>query len=91
MITPAFLIIPMLRFLGARAQNPRVRSATRTVLLASAGLLMSASVPLARDAIAGPLTVGISIMSFAIIALTRIDTVWVMLGAALAGLVAFQV
>ena len=91
MITPAFLIIPMLRFLGSRAQNPRIRSATRTVLLAGAGLLLSAAVPLARDAIAGPLTLGVGIVSCAIIAFTRIDTVWVMLGAALAGLIAFQV
>ena len=90
MITPAFLIVPMLRFLGSRAQNPRVRSATRTVLLASAGLLLSASVPLARDAITGPLTLCIAVVSFGIIAFTRIDTVWVMLGAALAGLLAFQ-
>lgn len=89
-ITPAFLIIPMLRFLGSRARNPRIRSATRTVLLASAGLLLSASVPLARDGIVGPLTLGIALSSFIIIAFTRIDTVWVMLGAALAGLLAFQ-
>ena len=91
MITPAFLIVPMLRFLGSRAQNPRVRSATRTVLLASAGLLLSASVPLARDAVAGPLALCIAVASFGIIAFTRIDTFWVMLGAALIGLLAFQV
>ena len=90
MITPAFLIVPMLRFLGSRAQHPRVRSATRAVLLAGAGLLLAAAVPLARDAVTGSLTLGIAAASFLLIAFTRIDTIWVMLGAALLGLVSFQ-
>jgi chromate transporter len=90
MITPAFLIVPMIRFLGSRAQHPRVRSATRAVLLAGAGLLLASSVPLARDAVTGSLTLGIAITSLLLIAFTRIDTVWVMLAAALAGLISFQ-
>ena len=90
MITPAFLIVPMLRFLGTRAQHPRVRSATRSVLLAGAGLLLASSVPLARDAIVGPLTLGITAASFLLIALTPVDTLWVMLAAALVGLLSFQ-
>ena len=90
MITPAFLIIPMIRFLGTRAEHPRARSVTRAVLLAGAGLLLSAAVPLTRDAITGPLTLAIVAASFALIALTRIDTFWIMLGAALIGLLAFQ-
>ena len=28
MVTPAFLIIPMVRYIGARAEQPRVRSAS---------------------------------------------------------------
>jgi len=90
MITPAFLIVPLVRFLGSRAQHPRVRSATRAVLLAGAGLLLASSVPLARDAVTGSLTLGIAIASLLLIAFTRIDTVWVMLAAALAGLISFQ-
>jgi chromate transporter len=90
MITPAFLIVPMVRFLGSRAQHPRVRSATRAVLLAGAGLLLASSVPLARDAVTGSLTLGIVISSLLLIAFTRIDTVWVMLAAALVGLISFQ-
>ena len=90
MITPAFLIIPMIRFLGSRAEHPRAKSATRAVLLAGAGLLFSASVPLARDAITGALSLAIVIASFALIALTRVDTFWVMLGAAALGFLAFQ-
>jgi len=90
MITPAFLIVPMVRFLGSRAQHPRVRSATRAVLLAGAGLLLASSVPIARDAVTGSLTLGIVISSLLLIAFTRIDTVWVMLAAALVGLISFQ-
>lgn len=90
-ITPAFLIIPMLQFLGRRAEHRRVKSVARTVLLAGAGLMISASVPLARDAISGTLTVAVSVVSLLLIAFTRIDTLWVMLGAALVGFLAFQV
>ena len=86
MITPAFLIIPMIRFLGARAGHPRVRSVIRTMLLASAGLILSAAVPLARDAITGPVTIAILAASFILIAFTRIDSIWIILGSAAAGL-----
>jgi chromate transporter len=90
MITPAFLIIPMLRFLGRRADHRRIKSITRTVLLAGAGLMAGAAAPLARDAITGPLTLAILVVSFGLIAVTRVDTLWIMLGAAVAGLLSFQ-
>lgn len=90
MITPAFLIIPMLRFLGKRSEHPRIKSVTRTVLLAGAGLMAAAAAPLARDAITGPLTLAILVASFALIALTRVDTLWIMLGAAIVGFLSFQ-
>lgn len=90
MITPAFLVIPMIRFLGRRAEHRRARSATRAVLLAGAGLLASASVPLARDAITGPLQLSVVIVSLALVSATRIDSLWIMLAAAVAGLIAFQ-
>jgi chromate transporter len=88
LMTPAFLIVPMMRWLGRRAESPRVKSAIRAVVLASAGLLLSASLPLARDAITGWLTLAIVLASFALLVLTKIDTVWVVLGGALIGLAA---
>jgi len=90
MITPAFLVIPVLRFIGKRAEHRRAKSVTRAVLMAGAGLLLSASVPLAQDAIHGSLSIGIVVLSFALIAFTRVDTFWIMLGAAGIGLLAFQ-
>jgi chromate transporter len=88
LMTPAFLIVPMMRWVGRRAESPRVKSAIRAVVLASAGLLLSASLPLARDAITGWLTFGIMLASFAVLVLTKIDTVWVVLAGAVAGLIA---
>jgi chromate transporter len=87
MMTPAFLIVPMMRWMGTRASSPRVKGAIRAVVLSSAGLLLSASLPLARDAITGPLTFGIMLVSFVVLALTKIDTVWVVLGGAAIGLI----
>ena len=85
-VTPAFLIIPMLRYFGARANRPAVKGAIQSVMLAAAGLVISATVPLAKDALTGPLAVAIAISSFLFLVLTRKDTVWVVLGAAIAGL-----
>jgi chromate transporter len=91
MITPAFLVILLIRFIGRRAEHPRVKAAIRAVLLAGAGLLLSASVPLARDAITGPLPFVIVAISFLLIGFTRTDTIWVILGAAVMGLTAFVI
>ena len=39
MITPALLIIPLLKFAGSHVEHPRVKSAMQAVVIASAGLL----------------------------------------------------
>ena len=70
-ITPAFLVIPLMHWVGAHADKPRVRGAVQALMLASAGLLLFASVPLARDAIVGPLTLTLAVVSFAAITFTR--------------------
>jgi chromate transporter len=87
-MTPAFLIIPLLRYLGARANRPAIKSAIQCVMLAAAGLVISATVPLARDALTGPLAVAIAVASFLFLVGTRKDTVWVILGSAVVGLLA---
>jgi chromate transporter len=89
MITPAFLIIPMLQFLGARAEHRRARAVARAVLFAGAGLMLSAAAPMARDAITGPLSLAIVAASLILIAITRLDSLWVMLGAAVVGMLSF--
>jgi chromate transporter len=82
MITPAFLIVPILRYVGNRAEHPRVRSTLQAVVLASAGLILSSAKPLALDAITGWLPLGILIASFILLVTTKIETVWVIAGAA---------
>jgi chromate transporter len=85
-MTPAFLIVPLLRYLGRRAERPRVRSAIQAVTLAAAGLIVNATLPLARDALTGWIPIAISIGTFAFLVLTRGATIWVILASALAGL-----
>jgi len=85
-MTPAFLIIPMMRYLGARANRPAVKSAIQAVMLAAAGLVIAAAVPLARDALVDPLSVAIALGSFLFLVLTKKDTIWVILGSAAVGL-----
>ena len=87
-ITPAFLIIPLLQYLGRRADKPAVRSAIRAVTFAAAGLLVSAIVPLARDSLTGIVPILIAIGSFLFLVITKRTTLWVILGAALVGLAA---
>src|SRR5262245_29255491 len=71
MITPAFLIIPMLRYLGRRAERPRVKSAIQAVTIAASGLIVNAAAPLARDSITGWAAAGIAAASFAFLVLTK--------------------
>ena len=84
-VTPAFLIIPMLQYLGRKADKPAVKSAIRAVTLAAAGLVVTTTVPLARDALTGALPIAIAAGSFLFLVLTKRATVWVIAAAALAG------
>ena len=86
LITPAFMIIPLMRWIGRYTNSPRIRGAIRAVILASAGLLMAASIPLTRDAVSGPLAIAVLGATFAVLTVTRIESWWVMLGAATIGL-----
>jgi chromate transporter len=88
MVTPAFLVIPMVRYVGARAGQPRVRNAIRAVTLAAAGLVAAFAVPLARDALTSVAAVAIAAASFLLLVATRLDTLWIVAGAAAAGLLA---
>jgi chromate transporter len=88
LITPAFLVIPMMNWMARYAYVPRIRSAIRAVVLGSAGLLASATVALARDAATGVLTVVLMAITFLLLTFTDVESWWVILGAAAAGLAA---
>ena len=81
MITPALLIVPLVHFVGRKMEHPRVRTVLQTVLIASAGLLLAAAIPLAKDALTGPVTVTIAIVSLGLLLTTKLDTLWIILGA----------
>jgi chromate transporter len=86
MITPAVLIIPLVHFAGRYTDHPRVRSVLQTVVIASAGLLLAASIPLAQAALIDPVTIGIAAISLVILLMTELDTLSLILGAAILSL-----
>jgi chromate transporter len=55
MITPAFAVILLLRYLAHRAQRAEVRGPIEALTMAAAGLVVAAAMPLARDAVTGAL------------------------------------
>jgi len=91
MATPALLIIPLVHFVGRRLEHPRVKGVLQTVVIASAGLLLAAAIPLARDALTDPVTVVIALVSLVLLLTTKIDTLWIILGAAVISLSASSV
>jgi chromate transporter len=91
MSTPALLIIPLVHFVGRRMDHPRVKGVLQTVVIASAGLLLAAAIPLARDALTDSVTVGIAVVSLTLLIVTKIDTLWIIIGAAVISLSASSV
>jgi chromate transporter len=77
--TPALLIIPLLKLAGSRAEHPRVRSAIQPVVLASAGLLWAAALPLAQPAGTDAVTAGIIVVSLIVLLTRKVESVWVVL------------
>ena len=88
MVTPSFLVIPLMRFVGERGETPRVRGAISGLMLASASLLLYASVPLAKETITGLFTMCVAIGAFLILSLTKLDSAWLVFAAAALGLIA---
>ena len=82
MSTPALLVIPLVHFVGRRAEHPRVRAILEAVVLASAGLLLAAAIPLAKAAITDPVTLLIALVTLVLMLKTKLDTLWIILGAA---------
>ena len=83
MITPALLIIPLVHFGGRQIEHPRVKAILQTIVIASAGLLLAAAIPLAQEALTSPITIGIAVTTVVLLLATKLDTVWMILGAAL--------
>jgi chromate transporter len=83
MITPALLILPLLHFAGRKAEHPRVKGTIRAVVMASAGLLWAAAIPLAHETATDPLTIGIILLSLAALLTRKVESLWVILASGL--------
>jgi chromate transporter len=82
MAAPALAVILLVGTFGRRAQHPRVRSMLQCVVLASATLLVIAAVPIGREALDSPLTIAIAAVALPVLLSKRIDTLWIIGGAA---------
>lgn len=65
LITPAVIVVPILRYLGARADHPVVRDALNAVVIASVGLTLAVLLPMAATSVTGPLTGAAALTGFA--------------------------
>jgi chromate transporter len=83
MITPALLIIPLLHFAGRHIERTKVKRALQAVVIASAGPLLAASIPLAQAALTDWVAIAIAAVSPIVLLATELDTLWIILGAAL--------
>jgi chromate transporter len=88
MVSPAFFILPILRFFANRATNPQVRGAIRALLLSAAGLLISSALPIGRATLTDGVMIAVAVVSFVVLAFTRVETLLVVAGSGMAGFAA---
>jgi chromate transporter len=88
MATPSLVIILLVGYLRRKAEHPRLKGMLQCVVLASAGLLVVAALPLARDAVDSTLTGVIAVVALLVLVSKRLDTLWVIGGAAAVSLIA---
>jgi chromate transporter len=86
MVTPAFLILVLLRYFARRTLDPRALAAIRAVTHASAGLVLASVIPIARDALTTPWQVVLALAVTGVMVGTGWDTIWTVLAGALCGL-----
>lgn len=88
LVTPSLSVILFIRYLGRKAEHPRVKDVLQAIVLASAGMLLATALPLARDAVSGVLLSLIALLSVLVLVFTKLDSIWVILGSAIICLVA---
>ncbi len=88
MAVPSLAIILLVGYLGRKAEHPRLKGMLQSVVLASAALLVVAAVPLAHDAVNSTLTRVIAAAALLLLLSKKLDTLWVIGGAATVSFVA---
>ena len=76
LVTPALLVLPLLRWLCRHAKKPGVKRALNAVMLSSAGLSLTAVLPLARDAIDGPVPVILIVLATLVFVRGKVEGIW---------------
>lgn len=85
LVTPAFLAIPLIRFIGSRLNHPRAKRVLDAAVIASAGLILMSSGPLAQASITTPFRAVVAVAACGLGALTRTPTVAIIASAAILG------
>jgi chromate transporter len=88
LITPALLAIPLVHFVARSTAHPRARSVVGAVVVASAALILVATVPIASQALGSTALLVIAMASTLVLVTTGLETVWVVAAAAATGLLA---
>ena len=88
MSTPALAILLLLRFIGPRQEHPRIKQILECVVAASAGLLFTAAIPLARESLTDFITVLIAATTVVLMLTKKADSLVIIGGAAVVTLVA---
>ncbi len=88
LVSPALLIIPLLEFAGRKAKDQRLQRVLRAVVLASAGISLSATLPLGADALHSALSYILAGASMLLLILTDVETIVVIGAASLVNLTA---
>jgi chromate transporter len=79
LITPALLVLPLLKTLGRHAKSPGVKRTLDAVMMASVGLSLTAIVPLARDAIDGPVPILLIAAAAIVFVQSKVETLWLIM------------
>jgi chromate transport protein ChrA len=84
---PAFLVLPLLRWVGATRRDRRLRSALNAVVIASSALLLGTTISLARSLQGNWFLLAVSAALLVTLTATRQSALRVMAAAGLASLV----
>jgi chromate transporter len=82
MVTPTLLVIPLVHYNGRRAEHPRARNILPAVVLSSGGLLWAVTLPVGAATITNDASWAIFLGSLGALATQKIESLWVILAAA---------
>ena len=82
MSTPALVVLLLLRFIGNRAENPRLKQTLESVVVASAGLLFASAIPLARESLTDFVTILIAVATLFLMITKKVDSLTIIAGSA---------